>query len=267
MKKPVLFIISLGIASAAFGQCVADHDFGKLSFGVSPDPVLGETFVTGYVGVPYEDVLHLIVPVSAADADPTNPLLAAFTIVQVDVVSVLLTQGGFDFTLAQVGLSYSCNNGGTLPNPCSFQGGQQGCAAITGTPTQAGVYNLTVTVSGIVSGPIALPPQEIVYDSYILTIEQDMSVSVTDDFQFSVLQNNPNPFTDETNIEFVVPNTGTAMVKIMNLMGGLVYEEELIANRGANQLKIAGNDLPAGVYVYSVEFGGEKRTKRMIVNK
>jgi len=266
MKKILLSFVVIASGQMLFAQCTADYDFGKLAFGVSPDPVLGETFEVGYVGVPYEDILHLIVPVNASDVDP-NPLLAAFTIVQVDVVSVELSQGGFVFSLGQLGLSYACNNGGTLPEPCSFLGGQQGCAAINGTPITAGVYNMTVTVSGIVSGPIALPPQEIVFDSYVLTINQDQSVSTTDNLDFSLFQNSPNPFTEATNVQFVLPNAGKAEVKVMNLMGETVYSETVTASRGANKVNFAAGELPAGVYIYSVEFGGQKLTKRMIVNK
>ena len=38
-------------------QCAIDFDFGESTFGVSPDPNLGETFVTGVLDQPYSDCL------------------------------------------------------------------------------------------------------------------------------------------------------------------------------------------------------------------
>ena len=35
-------------------------------FGISPNPLLGETFVEGEVDQPYADVIHVIIPASTA---------------------------------------------------------------------------------------------------------------------------------------------------------------------------------------------------------
>ena len=67
-----------GATCAMQAQCAIDFDFGESTFGVSPDPNLGETFVTGMLDQPYSDVLHILIPTSAADIDdqfpPTLPI-------------------------------------------------------------------------------------------------------------------------------------------------------------------------------------------------
>ena len=74
-----LFAFSMfGATCAMQAQCAIDFDFGESTFGVSPDPNLGETFVTGMLDQPYSDVLHILIPTSAADIDdqfpPTLPI-------------------------------------------------------------------------------------------------------------------------------------------------------------------------------------------------
>ena len=60
-----LAVAALGMA-AAFGQCDADFDFMGAEFGISPNPLLGETFAEGEVDQPYADVIHVIIPASTA---------------------------------------------------------------------------------------------------------------------------------------------------------------------------------------------------------
>ena len=70
-------------------QCVGDFDFGELEFGVSPDPVLGESFMDGMLGEQYMDVLHILIPATAAGIDETYPptLPVDSVIVAEDVVN------------------------------------------------------------------------------------------------------------------------------------------------------------------------------------
>ncbi len=73
MNKFYLLIVAFALTSTAFGQCVADFDFGDVGFGVSPDPQQGENFDSGVVNQPYIDILHILIPAFAADVDPTYP--------------------------------------------------------------------------------------------------------------------------------------------------------------------------------------------------
>ena len=61
------------MAPGAWGQCDIDFDFGEASFGVSPDPAMGETFLDGMLDESYFDVLHILIPANAAGIDSTYP--------------------------------------------------------------------------------------------------------------------------------------------------------------------------------------------------
>ena len=62
-----------GSCLSIFPQCEADFDFGDVGFGLSPDPLLGESLDAGVVDQEYYDVIHIIIPTTAADIDPSFP--------------------------------------------------------------------------------------------------------------------------------------------------------------------------------------------------
>lgn len=160
----------------ATSQCTADFDFGDLTLGVSPNPEVGEQFAPGVVGEPYEDVLHILLPQYVLDIDstlpfsPTTPLdsVSLATITLVDLSDTLVTT-----TLDAVGLEVICNNNGDSGNPCSFLGGNQYCAALTGTPTTPGAYRVDISVNGWVT-VFGFPfSQEQVFGSFVIELGEE----------------------------------------------------------------------------------------------
>ena len=61
------------VVCAAHAQCDIEFDFGEVAFGVSPDPAAGETFLDGMLDEDYYDVLHILIPATAAGIDSTYP--------------------------------------------------------------------------------------------------------------------------------------------------------------------------------------------------
>lgn len=156
-----------------WAQCTADFDFGDATLGVSPNPELGEQFEPGVVGESYEDILHILLPQFVLEIDstlpfsPTTPLDSASlsSVVLVDLSDSLTTT-----TLDAVGLGVACNNNGDSGNPCSFLGGNQYCAALTGTPTVQGSYRVDIYVTGWVT-VFGFPfSQEEVFGSFVLDL-------------------------------------------------------------------------------------------------
>jgi hypothetical protein len=86
---------------------------------------------------------------------------------------------------------------------------------------------------------------------------------------FVLAQNYPNPFNPSTLIEFAVPQTGLAVVKVYSILGQEVATL-FDANAEAGRLyrtRFAGADLPSGVYWYSLRSAGRVATKRMLLLK
>lgn len=84
----------------------------------------------------------------------------------------------------------------------------------------------------------------------------------------SLSQNNPNPFTEKTEIKYFVPeNANKATIFIYN-MNGLQIKEVELNNKGKSSITINGSELEAGMYLYALIVDGkELDTKRMILTK
>jgi len=81
-------------------------------------------------------------------------------------------------------------------------------------------------------------------------------------------QNNPNPFSENTEIKFYVPdNSSSAMICIYDLTGSQIMKFDL-RNRGNSSLTVRGRELKAGMYIYSLIVDGKEiDTKRMILTE
>ncbi|UCE18842.1 MAG: T9SS type A sorting domain-containing protein, partial [Gemmatimonadota bacterium] len=94
--------------------------------------------------------------------------------------------------------------------------------------------------------------------------------------EYSLAQNYPNPFNPTTDIQFQIADNGSPVqttLKIYNILGQevrtLVNEEKepgyyTLTWDGRNE---EGNEVPSGVYFYSMEAGDFQATKRMVLMK
>ena len=87
--------------------------------------------------------------------------------------------------------------------------------------------------------------------------------------QLSLGQNYPNPFNPQTNIDFTVPASGQASLKVYSMLGRQVatlFEGQAESGRLYTRSLSAG-DLATGQYVYVLDFEGQKLTRTMLVVK
>lgn len=264
MKRILLLASAIFSLTAMTAQCTADYDFGEATFGVSPDPEMGESFEVGVVGVPYVDDIHILVPTEAADIDETLP--AGIPIDSLQLLSVELIMGGMTYTPEEVGLTINCNNNGDSGLSCSFLGGNQYCARLEGTPTMAGTFQLVINVLGWTDffGPQS---QEVAFDQYTLIINNDVAVSELSNFEIELGQNVPNPAATMTSIPFSVNTAGTVELSVVNLLGEVLISELVESKGGKNNVKIDVSNLDNGIYLYCLESNGKKLTKRLIINR
>ncbi len=86
---------------------------------------------------------------------------------------------------------------------------------------------------------------------------------------FELLQNYPNPFNPTTTIEFTVPSTGRATLKIFNTLG---QEVTTLYNREAeagviHQAVFDASKLTTGLYFSRLEFNGNVQMKKLLLLK
>ncbi|MFO7721765.1 MAG: GEVED domain-containing protein, partial [Bacteroidales bacterium] len=78
-------------------------------------------------------------------------------------------------------------------------------------------------------------------------------------------QNVPNPAIDLTSIMFSVPSEGEIRIKLINISGLVMYAETNWVEPGSHHIPLDISALPSGVYVYSLEFKGQRLWRKMII--
>lgn len=93
------------------------------------------------------------------------------------------------------------------------------------------------------------------------------STSVTPE-EYGLAQNYPNPFNPTTTINYTLPNSGFAKLSVFNAIGQevqtLVNENQQSGNYSVN---FNADDLPSGLYFYTLSSGKFTQTNKMILMK
>jgi hypothetical protein len=264
MKRNLLSFFSLLVfAGTSAAQCdPTAHDWGTSTFGVSPDPLLGETFSTGSIGVPYSDVVYVKTPSNAGDINPDLGTLIQIDSIRLD--SITIFNGLNDVQLSTIGLDVACNNNGDSQDPCMFMPSNEYCGGISGTPTVAGTFDVKIFVTIYFE---AFGPQQLPYFFEGYTLQIDGTVGVDDKTlaKFDVSQNAPNPALDHTIVQYELEQYGDVNFTVMNLVGHVVLNKTVRSKKGDNQMRIDTSLLQSGIYLYSVQSGDKKITRKMIV--
>lgn len=264
MKRALLsFVFATTFALASSAQCAPDgFDWTGQTFGVSPNPTIGETFDNGILGLPYAEQIFVKVPTNAGDI---NPIANGVAIDSLTLDSITINLNGADVSLDAIGLSVACNNNGASVDPCTFMGGGEYCGDITGTPTQAGVFTskIYVRVFGTVFGTVLTYPYQ--FTNYTLTVVDPNTVREEPAMALEVLPNVPNPASGFTDVAFTLSRAADVRLVVFNLVGEKTLDKWIQGRRGNNTYRLETEQLPAGVYLYSLEVQGKKYTRRMVI--
>ncbi|MDQ3050888.1 MAG: T9SS type A sorting domain-containing protein [Bacteroidota bacterium] len=248
MFKRLLVLVAIIFSGTVFqskAQCIPDITITDP--GIYPDSATG--LPSGIVGVPYNEVIQVRVLTDTT----LNSLPVVITNITITTVTGL-----------PPGLTYSCN-----PSSCVFPGGSNGCILLSGTPSTAGVYPLTVDVSvaGTIFG-IPAPPQISSIDYYVITIDATSGIETNiAALKFDLLQNKPNPAITYTDVSFTSPVAGDFYLKVFNLIGKEIYNQTMRGRAGMNTMRVETENLSPGVYMISLENGSEIVTSRMVVSR
>ena len=86
------------------------------------------------------------------------------------------------------------------------------------------------------------------------------------DFNFSLSQSFPNPFNPTTSIRYTVPQKGLVILKVYDMLGRkvktLVNSEK---SKGVYTVTFNADNLPTGVYFYSISIGNFSEVKKMVL--
>lgn len=86
-----------------------------------------------------------------------------------------------------------------------------------------------------------------------------------DENSFLLFQNRPNPFSNQTLINFYLPEAGKVDFEIFNAAGQSIYSLEKSFDKGFNKMEILNDELKnSGVYFYQMKVNSQIETRRMI---
>jgi len=112
-----------------------------------------------------------------------------------------------------------------------------------------------------------LTDNPIVYTTYdIIVTSVDDNSNIVKSFELE--QNYPNPFNPSTNIRFTIPEKEHVTLKVFDVLGReittLVNE---VKEAGTYNIKFNAQNLPSGVYLYTLAAGKYTATKKMMLVK
>ena len=252
MKQTLLaLVLSIATIGAYAQPCTPNPLYADSVFGVWPDTT--ENFMAGQIGIPYSQDLNLIVPVSAQDIDPTFPA------VNIDSVVFNGVSG------LPAGLVVQCAS--QTPAPCIYLPTILGCGVINGTPSEAGLFELTLDVTGYFTLFGSAVPYPLTFTGYRIFILDPTGIADVGPVGLNSVKNVPNPFSTRTNIEFQLLRANDVKLRIFNLLGEELYSLRTAGRAGVNRIPFESTTLQEGVYLYKVESGGEMFTGRMMLNR
>jgi hypothetical protein len=258
MKKLLISLIALTTMSFAIAQnCTADPQY--TAPGVYPDSATG--IPVAYVGVAYDETITAVTPVDTC-VDIFGPPFPC-SIVDIDSVVIDVFNG------LPIGFTVVSENENGLN--FKFLGGTSSCMRITGTATAGQVGSYPLTVSGLSWGTVQSTgnslSQPFNVDYYTLEVVMATGVGSFNRNEFEVKQNIPNPFNENSKIEFYLPQASNVNISIYNVLGKVVKAEEILGGTGVNMYSLNAADFSNGIYFYNLTYANQTITKRFVVNK
>ena len=110
--------------------------------------------------------------------------------------------------------------------------------------------------------------REEVFPTHLETFKQNNILT-----EFKLNQNYPNPFNPVTNILYNLPEDGFVKITVFDILGNVINQlVNEVQNSGYKTVKWdatnnQGQPVSAGVYLYSIEAGEFRQTKKMILLK
>ena len=75
----------------------------------------------------------------------------------------------------------------------------------------------------------------------------------------------PNPFTNSTKISFTSSSNSTIFFTVKNVLGKTVFRKRIETKLGKNKIPFYKNNLPTGMYIYSIQDKKKTISKRIVI--
>ncbi len=127
------------------------------------------------------------------------------------------------------------------------------------TPVQAGP--LTFCVSSVLWGDT-----NATNDETCITLAYT-NILGSDNTDFFLGQSMPNPARHKVIIPFSVKSDATVCFQMISPNGRIIVNEDIRAKTGDNKFEFDVSNIANGVYFYSIDYNGQKKTGKLLINK
>ena len=289
MKKKLLTFLFIGIIPFfGISQCVPDTDFTGL-VGVSDDAYvledttglnIGPTVVdvtalpNAFVGDVYETFFNMRIPTDTVIEYDLGQGPQLFDPVYINTIGINEIQG------LPMGFSYECASqaadGTITADSCVFPGGGYGCLRLYSddVPNVVGTYPLNVALDIVAEYEVfgIMIPVEVTDESllnYLVLVVEEGNNSgvgeVVDSRVFKALGTYPNPFSESTTIHFGNNNSNDVKFSVYDILGNLVYVDNIKTQLGHNEYSFDKGGLTSGLYTYTISNGSKTISERVII--
>ena len=254
-KVLLLFFFITFNCNYLFSQSPCSPDTNYTQYGIYPDSITGLPLAPS--GTPYTTIINIKV-----QSDTTAPIIGLVYVDSVEIVSV----SGLSSIPSQ-SFSYQCDM-----SSCTWSGGANGCILFSGNPVIAdsGSYPLIVTVRAYLrpaNTSYSAFYQDVANDDYDIVIQPPVGIQHLNDIKFSVAQNIPNPFTENTEIFYAAASAGKIEFSVYNMLGIKVFNKFSDAQKGTNTIMFNSKNMSSGIYFYNISNQTKTTTvtKRMVI--
>jgi hypothetical protein len=159
------------------------------------------------------------------------------------------------------GLSFECNRANCIYPVTEIHA----CIKISGKlhENAEGNYSLFIHAESLSTSYTILEERA----ALVVSAEKAQN-SNTQRHRFKVLPNQPNPFSRETEIRFILNSPQTVEFSIYDLLGNMVYQTKIRGVVGNNSyLFVLPDDFKSGSYFYSIKTKEGSITQRMMISR
>ena len=128
-------------------------------------------------------------------------------------------------------------------------------------PNYTGTYKLMAYVDALAADPVRNN------DTLTKPFECTVGIRNVEQLDWSLGQNIPNPASEVTAIPFTLPQDGMVRISVMTANGQVIWRHELQSEAGNNRLELNTGDWASGLYYYTMEYRGQRITRKMTVTR
>jgi hypothetical protein len=249
-------------------DCIPNESYQDSLYNIWPDTIQNLPIAT--VGEYYEAIVQIKTPNTVGEALDTNYYGYSLT----DDIEIDLTDQSIDSIMLvdllglPEGMSVYFSETDSV-----YNGNDVGCVTLYGTPTASmiGHHDIVFKLDGWIEYIIVISLYEQTGDysevnGYNFIVQDPNSISDFSSNDFQMVQNAPNPFTNNTEIIFNSSKSSEIQFSVFNVMGKEIRNEMIIAYSGKNKIVFESNNLSSGIYFYTLNNGQESVTKKMIIS-